>query len=242
MHKEPHELFLGPWFPDTGPCRYDDPDGSYAVRYLGGTVDCCLKELLDRGTRPDEKFEERLAAFGSEVDGEGIEETEEDDDLDQYDLPPGPDHTLDDYDGWLPAQRVARLTSAEPAAVVDHDDVLKELATHSRVRNVLDALCLTELTHELIRRKDRIAYRVTQAISAAIHHDHAWGGLAYQSCVDVAEQCWALYGRTAVEPVGECAHLFDGGENEAALRRAAAFVGVALPERLFRGPTPAASR
>jgi hypothetical protein len=237
VHPNPFDMPSGPWLAGGGPNRYDDPAGQYGVLYLGGTLACCLKEVFDRSRRSDE-FEARAEEFEAGRSSGGFALDEDDDDLDLYGMPPGPDPTLDDYSGWLPRLQMARIAvpQQEQLPVVDHDDVLGDLDRHHLVRAVLDDLQVkhvlgSRLTRVLVRGKDRLVYRVTQAISAAIHsHEGAFGGVAYDSCVDPAEGCWGVYDRTSIIPESAATPLLGpGGEIPAVMMSAAAFVGITLP-------------
>lgn len=154
---DPMDLPPGPWEPGSGPGRYDDPAGVFAVRYLGASLDCCLKELLDRSRR-DPDFEDLLDRYES-ASGAGDEPDDDDEDLDSYEAPPGPDPDLDDFRGWFDRLRVARVWTDEPTVIVDDDTVLEELDTHPDVRSVIDRLqhLLGEnrLTRALVHRRDR---------------------------------------------------------------------------------------
>lgn len=69
-------------------------------------------------------------------------------------------------------------------------------------------------------------------------HPARFAGVSYDSCVDQSEHCWGLYGRTPILPASVEHKLLDGGEAEAALRRAADYVGIHLPKHLFDDPYP----
>jgi len=224
----------------TGGNRYDDPDGLYRVRYLGGTLECCLKEIFDRGGRASRTFEATAATYAPGASAAGGPETdpdEDDDSLDDYPMPPGADPSLSDVQGWLSNLKVARLSlrRAEPIPVVDDDSVLDDVVAHPRVRQVMEAFqhALGHLSpRQIVRSTHEAAYRVTQAVSAVVHHDdEAFGGLAYASCVDAVEECWGIYDRTPVAtdrpvPLLHPAHA-------PAIAAAAAFVGVDVSRLVF---------
>jgi hypothetical protein len=237
VHPNPFDMPSGTWLAGGGPNRYDDPDGLYGVLYLGGTLECCLKEVFDRSRRSEE-FEARAKAFQAGQSSGGSALDEDDDDLHLFGMPPGPDPTLDDYSGWLPRLQVGRIAVAahDRLPVVDHDDVLGDLNRHHRVRAVLDDLQVrhvlgSRLTRALVRGKHRLVYRVTQAMSAAVYgHESAFGGVAYDSCVDPAERCWGVYDRTSILPASAATPLLGSGrEVPDVMMAAAAFVGIALP-------------
>lgn len=173
VHPDPVALRQGPFPPDTGPNRFDDPRGIYALRYLADTLRGCLLELLTR-FRAHPPAEDVLA----HVDG-----------LDDPSLSGFPDPTPQDgLIGWLSRQKVAYVVLDRPATlffVNAYDSrLLVALEGHPHVRAALDRSELraavapdwlgadrrVHLDQGVVRLAGAVTGRpVTQAISRALY-------------------------------------------------------------------------
>jgi hypothetical protein len=182
----------------VGPNRFDDPEGTFAVRYLADTLRGCLIELLAR-FRHNDDAEARISSVANVDPDDGAH--------------PGPAAIAD----WCKLQQVAaQCHLAQPREVllvsVNDAALLADLNQHPQVRAALDiaakqGLCnkRAELDGATIRLSGPIGRSITQAASRALYdHEPRPSGLAYRSRLDDEERCWALYGETKVifpEPI-----------------------------------------
>lgn len=188
IHPEPAAL---PRLSHDGPGRnrYDDPTGTYAVRYVAQNLTGALLETMAR-FRPSPDAERLLAeVIGIEAD-----------DIEHADPTPG-------VADWLAAQNVGRVHLVDDAPLIDvHDpDLLRELDKHPLVRAALEnsglgtTLNPPRLDEAVVRLGGPVGRPITQALSRAIRE---WrpeiAGVAYRSRLDDEEWCWALWDTTAV--------------------------------------------
>lgn len=226
VHPDPASL---PRLRHEGPGgnRYDDPDGQYTVRYLAKRLTGSLLETMAR-FRPAPTAEALLDDITNI--GDPADQPEEQDHPDRQQA----------VRDWLARQHVARIAlRPPPPPVLDvHDpQLLLRMDKHPQVRQALDASPLgtpttpTHLDEGVIRISGPIGRPITRALSRAVYE---WlpdaAGLAYQSRLDDAELCWALWDHIPVDilTVGaltpaEPIHLH-------AVRASAALLEIDLPE------------
>lgn len=173
--------------------RFDDPLGQYAVRYVAKQLTGCLVETMAR-FRHHEGAEARLRAIAHV-----------DDDTRQAGETDYPDPTLGLL-AWLDAQQVGRITHDDRAGThggrwlpdVTNAELLVALDKHPLVRATLEEsplgtpLSPVRLDEAVIRLGGPLGRPITQAVSRAVRE---WlpdaRGLAYDSCIDDRERCWA---------------------------------------------------
>ena len=237
--EDPTRLATGPWERGTGPNRYDDPLGRFSVRYLSDTLEGCLKEKLAQFRRHTEAerridaLRERAAAATRVAGLAGVP------------LPPGPDHDQDA--GLLPflvAQRVASIRvrwTTTRFVDIAADSTARFLRTQQLVRTVLGTPSIRRALSP--RRPPYLTVAVltevstprelTQAVSRVVYeHGDDYAGIAFPSCIDRLERCWAVFGRTRVGWDDDGKFLLSAGpEAMRALVAAAAFTKVTLPHQ-----------
>lgn len=171
--------------------RYDDPHGSYAVRYVAENLTGALLETMAR-FRPAPEAEALLAAV------EGVD--------------PGDEQHLDPVGGvrdWLAVQQVGRISLADSGGLLldVHDPaLLRDLDKHPLIRAALEDSGLgtplnpARIDEGIVRLGGPLGRPVTQALSRAVRE---WlpdvAGLAYRSRLDDEEWCWALWDDTDVD-------------------------------------------
>ncbi|WP_415753132.1 RES family NAD+ phosphorylase [Nocardioides sp. Kera G14] len=200
--------------------RFDDPQGSFSVRYLATTLRGCLVETMSR-FRPAPEVETLLADVG------GIEEGDED---------PTRGVGLSE---WLAGQQVGHCTllGAKPTIIdVDAPESLVALDKHPVVRNALDRSRLgsaanpARLDSGVVKLAGPIGRPITQAVSRAVFewYDDV-DGLRYASRLDGSETCWALYDKVQVAFRVE-ALSSEVVEHRDAVRSVAALYEIELPD------------
>lgn len=216
---DPARLSSEPRGGESGPNRFDDPEGLFVVRYLADSLRGCLIELLARFRRND-TAEARIAAVVGATDDRGH---------------PGAEALAD----WLPRQRVSVCHLLEPAGpLLDVNDakLLVESDADPGVRAVLRASGLgtpddpAGLDEGTIRLSGRVGRRITQAVSRALYERNPRpAGLAYRSRLDDTERCWALYGETPVRFEPAVALSLEDASHFKAVRAVAALYDLPLP-------------
>lgn len=172
--------------PSAGPThRFDDPDQSYAVRYLGQDVYTCLLETMQRFRPPHDEVDALLA----QVEG-----------ADVGDHAPNLGNGLRD---WLAEQQVAQVVVVESSArIVVINDAFDALCAEPAVRDVMTA-CFPDAQHVdagHVLSGNGPARALTQAISRAVYIDRGRpAGIEYPSRRDLGVVCWAIFDRVAVD-------------------------------------------
>lgn len=192
VHPEPAAL---PRLRHEGPGRnrFDDPLGSFVVRYAADTLHGCLVETLAR-FRPHPETELLLRSIG------GVDDADPGESL-YGDAPLG-------VADWLAAQQIGHLQITSPAPrLVDIEEpgLLDRLDKHPHVRAALDASGLgtpldpARLDAGIIRLGGPVGRPITQAASRAVY-DWVPGvdGIGYWSRLDASERCWAIYDHVPV--------------------------------------------
>nr|WP_232000642.1 RES family NAD+ phosphorylase [Mycobacterium kyorinense] len=219
MHPAPEAL---PQLRHEGPGRnrFDDPHGSFLMRYTAENLRGCLIETMAR-FRPNSAADELLAAVdfvGADVDP--------------------PMRTVSAVADWLAKQRLGHVTLVTPHPLlvdIEAADLLVELDTHPLVREAIENSPLRDgpnsvrLDAGLIRLGADIGRPITQAVSRALHELHPEvDGIAYWSRIDSSERCWAIYGHVPVD-VSITDLSAENPLHRSAVRAAAALLKVPLP-------------
>ena len=171
--------------------RFDDPRGSFLMRYAAENLRGCLVETMAR-FRPNPAADALLAA---------VEFVDADDD------PISP--TVQAVEDWLAEQCVGQVTLVTPQPLlvdIEAADLLVDLDMHPLIREALDNSPLRDgpapihLDAGLIRLGGDVGRPITQAVSRALYELHPEvDGIAYWSRIDPSERCWAIYGHVPVD-------------------------------------------
>jgi RES domain len=190
VHPAPEAL---PQLRQEGPGRnrFDDPHGSFLMRYAAENLRGCFVETMAR-FRPNPAADALLAA---------VEFVDADSD------PAVP--TVLAVGDWLDEQRVGQVTLVTPQPLlvdIEAADLLVELDTHPLVREAIENSPLREgpapvhLDAGLIRLGGDVGRPITRVVSRALYELHPEvDGIAYWSRIDSSERCWAIYGHVPVD-------------------------------------------
>lgn len=200
--------------------RFDDPQGSFSMRYAAENLRGCLVETMAR-FRPNPAADVLLAAVQF---------------VDAADDPAAP--TVQAVEEWLAKQRVGRVTLVTPQPLlvdIEAADLMVDLDTHPLVREAIHNSPLCEgaapvhLDAGLIRLGGDVGRPITQAVSRALYERHPEvDGIAYWSRIDSSERCWAIYGHVPVD-VSITDLSAESPLHRSAVQAVADLLGVPLP-------------
>jgi RES domain len=181
-----------------GQNRFDDPEGTFVMRYAASTLRGCLVETMAR-FRPRPRAEALLNQI---------------EDLDEQDLA----HEVEQIGSraeavgeWLAAQKLGLLkvdsSGSHRVQVIDIDDpnVLDQLDKHPAVRQALEESGLgtdldpARLDAGVIRIGGPVGRPITQAVARAVLDWLRGDVIAYWSRLDSSERCWAIYDHVPVD-------------------------------------------
>ncbi|WP_280173914.1 RES domain-containing protein [Geodermatophilus obscurus] len=213
---EPPRVWPGP-----GRYRFDDPQRSYAVRYVAARLRGALLETMEY-LRPAPGALARLAAV---VDGEPR--------LGEADT----DHA-GGVVAWLAAQQVARLvvypagpvlSVNDPALLTALDDDPGVIAAIAEAGPGEPGARAPRLDQGLVRASGPAGRRITQALGRAVFTVlPTVAGLAYRSRLDDDELCWALRAEVPVIPLEVRPLSPTDPDHRSAVQAAAVTLGIDL--------------
>ena len=171
--------------------RFDDPRGTFLMRYTAANLRGCLVETMAR-FRPNPAADALLAA----VEFVGADDEPE-------------SQTAQAVEDWLAVQRVGQITLVTPQPLlidIEAADLLVDLDMYPLVREAIensplrDGDAVVHLDAGIIRLGGDVGRPITQAVSRALHELHPEvDGIAYWSRIDPSERCWAIYGHVPVD-------------------------------------------
>lgn len=160
--------------------RFDSPDGSYGVTYLGSSLECCFGETLAR-LRPKPRLAELVTEEWQELNFMEVGAVAAE---------------------WRQRRTVVRVDVA--GTFVD----IEPLKSRERLRQELaaevEALDLLEFDLGTMKGKDR---RPTRLVSQWVHDQDRYAGIRYHSRLNSGWDCWAVFEGTPMEIIE--AHAID---------------------------------